>query len=529
MNEMKVAWVPVAKRLQQIAALDAGKPRKHFLILGAGTAGLVAAYELEQLGHSVAIIEATERVGGRIRTHRFSSGQYGELGAMRVPGSHDYTLYYIGKAKLNLRPFVDTTPRGFFSVRGIVTRREDALNDLLPHFALRKSERRFVNEKGIGAILSSIVAEKAAGLSSQDKRNLFDGNITNHRLRQLDATSLRSALKGRWSSEAIELLGTTTSVETLWSRPLAKYVRDALTESSLGMQEIVGGMNQLPRKIAAKIRGTIKLCADVLSIRKLENDRARIVFSHDGKQHQGDFDRVLCTLPFGVLRRMQLEGLSVGKMRAIRNMSYVAATKVLLHCRSRFWETQYGIVGGRSVSDGISRQTYYPSDNVALPVAEAESHVAQRRASPFAWGLHSGPELSPFFQKRDGKSDKAASRRVSAGPGVLLGSYAWGADARRMGAVAPECRARIVMANLARFHPEVSKFVDEQESIDWEAERWSAGAYADLLPSDLMDYYHDAIKPEGCIHFAGEHLSPFPGWIQGAIYSSLRVLLDLVK
>lgn len=51
----------------------------------------------------------------------------------------------------------------------------------------------------------------------------------------------------------MELLGATTSVETLWSRPVAKYVRDVLTQSSLGLEDIVGGMDPLPKGLAAKL------------------------------------------------------------------------------------------------------------------------------------------------------------------------------------------------------------------------------------------------------------------------------------
>src|SRR5580700_7537447 len=56
------------------------------IIIGAGMAGLCAAYELEKRGHTVTILEAdTTQVGGRVRTMRFPDGQYGELGAMRIP------------------------------------------------------------------------------------------------------------------------------------------------------------------------------------------------------------------------------------------------------------------------------------------------------------------------------------------------------------------------------------------------------------------------------------------------------------
>jgi monoamine oxidase len=56
-----------------------GSP-KRVLILGAGLSGMVAGYELSQLGHEVTILEARMRPGGRVHTLRepFSDGLYAE-------------------------------------------------------------------------------------------------------------------------------------------------------------------------------------------------------------------------------------------------------------------------------------------------------------------------------------------------------------------------------------------------------------------------------------------------------------------
>ena len=60
-------------------------PRKRVVVLGAGLAGMVAAYELKHQGHDVVVLEAQNRVGGRVLTCReFAPGLYAELGAMRI-------------------------------------------------------------------------------------------------------------------------------------------------------------------------------------------------------------------------------------------------------------------------------------------------------------------------------------------------------------------------------------------------------------------------------------------------------------
>jgi len=81
-------------------------PPKKVLILGAGMSGLVAAYELTQLGHDVTILEARTRPGGRCHTIRepFSDGLFAEAGAARVPDEHDLTLKYAKQLEVALEP-----------------------------------------------------------------------------------------------------------------------------------------------------------------------------------------------------------------------------------------------------------------------------------------------------------------------------------------------------------------------------------------------------------------------------------------
>ena len=90
--------VPLSDTRNALKAANQTGARKEVLVLGAGMAGLAAAYELQQRGHKVTVLEGSKRVGGRVLTHRFKDGSHVELGAMRLPLSHDYTRHYIRKS-----------------------------------------------------------------------------------------------------------------------------------------------------------------------------------------------------------------------------------------------------------------------------------------------------------------------------------------------------------------------------------------------------------------------------------------------
>src|SRR5262245_3554766 len=105
--------------LEQVRAADPLPKQLRVIVVGAGLAGLVSAYELEQKGHSVTVLEADPKhIGGRVRTHRFEDGRYGELGAMRIPKQHDLTRKYVKTFGLRLRRFIQTNPEAYCVARG---------------------------------------------------------------------------------------------------------------------------------------------------------------------------------------------------------------------------------------------------------------------------------------------------------------------------------------------------------------------------------------------------------------------------
>src|SRR6266545_2008126 len=108
------------KLLSTQESLQRRGPPKKVIIIGAGLAGLSAAYELTRAGHDVTILEARTRPGGRVFTLRapFSDGLYNEAGAAYIPDSHDWTMKYIKFFDLPLDPIVPSKLASVFFVRG---------------------------------------------------------------------------------------------------------------------------------------------------------------------------------------------------------------------------------------------------------------------------------------------------------------------------------------------------------------------------------------------------------------------------
>lgn len=505
------------QQLAEIRQRDAGRPRKKIVILGAGMAGLAAAYELLKLGHQVEILEASDRVGGRVYTHRFGSGEYHEFGAMRIPASHDYTRHYIREFNLQLRSFITShaNDRCFYHIRGITTTIREAKGRLFPHYRLSGAERRLVMGQAAPALLGTALARAVDSFTVGDVEAILGGQMTD-RIAELDRMSLGEFLEPHMSGpDARELVGATTALEVWWDKAVSMFLRDELIAGD-GLEEIVGGMDRLPKALEAQLQqgaeqNVIKLGIVVRGI-ELTDAGVRLHLQSQAGSSIQDAELVLCTVPFSVLRQIRLVGLSPGKMRAIRNLNYTSSAKVLLHCRERFWEgPKYGIFGGASISDTIVRQTYYPSDN-----AQSETTTEQ---SPYG-GLHTA-----FAMVAPRRGENADPHR----PGVLVGCYNWGPDARRLGALSHTDRARVVVDTIQRFHPEIEDHVDDHASMFWDEYPWTSGAFCFMRPGDLTQYYRDAIRPEGGLHFAGEHCSLDQGWIQGALVSGLRAVEAIVS
>jgi monoamine oxidase len=492
----------IEQQLEQIQQADQGRPRKKILILGAGVAGLAAGYELAQRGHQIQIFEAEEsRLGGRVWTRRFKNGQYGELGAMRIPAAHDYTRHYIKRFNLQLRKFINFNETTYRDFEGTICRGKVAGQTIGDLFDLSQRDQAAIKkENDLDAIYLRIMQEVLSNLDEADKTQLFGHGPLSAKLRQFDQSLLQTLLDYAKTNDAVRLIGKATVLDNYWQRSTIMFMREEIEGAFIGLEEIQGGTDRLPKALAdaplpdgTKLQDHITFSREVCSID--HGNEGVTITLRDDELDTTTFPYVLCTIPFSVLRRIDIKGLPGSKkiLDAIQSLGYHSATKVLINSTQRFWELdqQGQIYGGASLSDSIARMTFYPSDNA---------------------------------EKKD--------QDISNGPGVLLGSYSWGANARRLGALSRQERGEVVVDKIRRFHPQITDYVDPEEpyaSIAWDQHPFAAGAFSSPSPNDLQMFFPGASQPAGRLFFAGEHLSPYSTWIQGALWSGLQAVMQIVK
>ena len=458
----------------------------HVVIVGAGLAGLCAALELERRGHTCTILEAeTTHIGGRVRTLRFETGLYGEAGAMRVPKGHALPRHYIAEFGLSLSPFVQSNPEAFYFVRGRRERIKDVLR-LNPLYSLSEGER----EKTPDELWAGSLVKRLKALKPEERAELASLGPASSTMRGLDQQSLQQLLEAEGlSPDAIEFLAVTNGLETLLGSALTEHLREE--EQGLwtgGFDEIVGGMDRLPAAFVIRLKSKPRMGAEVV---RLEQDAQRgkaaaVYRDKDNRSVRVEGDFILCTLPFPVLSRLEVEpAFSGSKQRAIRELSYDSSTKVLAVTRRRFWEEDDGIFGGGTSTDLPTGTTWYPSNNAT-----------------------------------------ARDPKVSGAPAVFLASYSWGQTARRLATLPHAQRSALALTHLARVHPQLSRAgeVRRTASWSWDNHRWSGGAFAWFTPGQWTALHRHVIAPEGRVHFAGEHASLGHTWMQGALESALNAV-----
>lgn len=345
----------------------------------------------------------------------------------------------------------------------------------------------------------------------------------------------------------IEAVGT---IENLTSRLALSFMHSFLGRTDINpiatYFEIEGGMWKLPEAIYQEVKDDVVLNRRMTHLEFYDPQRketARFT-SHErgkrvsircideGKSENGQVhfqdevftgDVCLVTIPFSSLRHVTVNPMfSYKKRRAIIELHYDAATKVLLEFSDRWWEftseTQWteklealkrrigtdeyerrrqrweprastpdrsvpsGFIGGGSVTDNPNRFLYYPSHPIA------------------------------------GSSG-----------GVVLASYSWSDDARRWDSMEAEERCEFALSNLIKIHDWRAAlfYTGHGATQSWMQSPYAFGEAAVFTPGQMTSFHLEIPEREGPVFFAGEHVSLKHAWIEGCLETATQAAEDI--
>lgn len=293
------------------------------IVIGAGLSGLTSAMLLEERGLDVTIVEARERLGGRVVTLDDVPGRP-EGGGPVISTSYERLLKIAKAVGAEMGPGPSFERQTLLHVNGQAVPGEAWASSTANQ--LSSSERAMPPSMLLGA------------LTSTDNPLSDWSDWIDARHSPIDI-SLADYLRGKGASqEALRLINVapnTNDIETtsaLWALRNAQRRRDS---KGGRIVTAAGGNSRLIEKMGAAVRGPTLLGKPVVALRSL-SDRVEVT-CEDGTVLDAEY--CLVTLPFSVLRNITIEpGLSGLQKEAVQKLPYTAITKFYLTPRYAFWE-----------------------------------------------------------------------------------------------------------------------------------------------------------------------------------------------
>ena len=111
----------------------------------------------------------------------------------------------------------------------------------------------------------------------------------------------------------------------------------------------------------------------------------------------------------------------------------------------------------------------------------------------------------------------------------MLHAYLLDNNAEALASIPYEDRANRIKAEISRFLPGLDSQVIASYVKVWREDPFAAGAFAFAQPGQLHWILPTARRPDNRLHFAGEHTSVSPGWMDGALESGERVAAEITE
>jgi monoamine oxidase len=288
------------------------------VIVGAGLAGLTAGYELQQRGHTVTVLEAAGRVGGRVFTLRqsWADGLYCEAGGEWIHPRDAYILHYVEKFGLALNP--DEGAVGYWDGRALLPHEEAEKN--VPGWS--DLQQRVEEQRARVSIFES--PERSA-LIRLDAMNYLDF-LRSLKLREEAIAFERVTVNDLMTVDIHEISALHMLYEHALPRP--DDVADA---------RIRGGNSRLPQALAKQLAGRVRTGAPAA---RIESDArgVRVHYRLRGEARTAEADHVIIAIPGTQVRNLQFTpDLPPATARAYRALGYGRIMKVIQQTRSRYW------------------------------------------------------------------------------------------------------------------------------------------------------------------------------------------------
>jgi monoamine oxidase len=462
------------------AAAGAAHPKKaDVVVVGGGLSGLSAARTIAHAGHSVIVLEARERVGGRTWNRPITGGAYIDAGAEFVGPTQDRIKALAKAVGVETFPTYNTGSNVYWKdgkretyastgPTGTAPPDPTFLPDLLQVIQRLNTMAQEIN------VEAPWEAKEAEEWDSQTFYTWIKANEVNPEFQRLVATAIE-AIFGQESRDLSLLYVLFYLASSGDETHPGTFERNFETAEGAQEERFVGGSQLVSLKVAAELGRNVVLNARVRQITQEANGvKVQLEKGHVSAK------QAIVAMPPPIAARIDYEPLlPVLRDQLTQRAPMGSYAKVDVVYDEPFWR-----------EEGLTGQT------VSL----------------------NGPVRITFD-----------STPVGGSPGVLLG-FIGGADARSWYGLSHEQRRQAVIENFTDYFGTKASAPLEYVENAWAEERFSRGdPVAGLGPGTLLDFGPALRRPCGRIHWAGTETSDYwVGYMDGAVRSGERAAAEVL-